>query len=85
MHIAACAGYGHYFMAHAHRHVTDNWLNEVSYLVEDFGADGHAVSRKGQTTVDMANGPTQRVSPFPDTIALLEGVGVKNNHTCVSC
>jgi hypothetical protein len=33
----------------------------------------------------MANGPGQRISPFPSTIALLEGLGAKNNHNCVSC
>jgi hypothetical protein len=25
------------------------------------------------------------VQPFPDTIALLESLGAKNNHKCVSC
>lgn len=118
IHAAAGAGYGQYFMAHAHRHVTDNWLHAVRFLVEECGADVNlrdangytplhhaaargdnelihylldkgadisAVSRKGQTTADMANGPTQRVSPFPDTIALLESLGAINNHNCVSC
>lgn len=118
IHAAAGAGYGQYFMAHAHRHVPDNWLPAVKYLVEECGGDVNfrdangytplhhaaargdiemieylvekgsdvmAVSREGQTTVDMANGPTQRVSPFPDAIALLESLGAKNNHNCVSC
>jgi hypothetical protein len=49
------------------------------------GADVKAVSRSGQTTVDLANGPVQRVQPFPETIALLESLGAKNNHRCVSC
>jgi ankyrin repeat protein len=53
-------------------------------LVEK-GADITAVSRKGQTTADMANGPVQRVSPFPETVALLEKLGSKNNHKCRSC
>ena len=44
-----------------------------------------AVARTGQTTVDMANGPVQRVQPYPDAIELLEGLGAKNNHKCVSC
>ena len=44
-----------------------------------------AVARTGQTTVDMANGPVQRVQPYPETIALLEGLGGINNHKCVSC
>ena len=56
----------------------------ILYLVEK-GADVMAVSRRGQTTVDMANGPGQRISPHPSTIALLEGLGAKNNHRCVSC
>ena len=118
VHAAAGAGYGQYFMAHAHRHVPDNWLPAVRFLVEecgadvnlrdangytplhhaaargdnelvrylvDKGADVRAVSRKGQTTADMANGPTQRVSPFPATIDLLESLGSDNNHNCVSC
>jgi ankyrin repeat protein len=56
----------------------------IEYLVSK-GADVMAVSRSGQTTVDMANGPVQRISPFPSTIALLESLGAKNNHNCVSC
>jgi hypothetical protein len=56
----------------------------ILYLVSK-GADVMAVSRRGQTTVDMANGPVQRISPFPSTIALLESLGAKNNHRCVSC
>jgi len=56
----------------------------IRYLVEH-GADVTAVSRRGQTTVDMANGPVQRITPFPATIALLESLGAKNNHNCVSC
>jgi ankyrin repeat protein len=60
----------------------DNEL--ITYLVSK-GADPKAVGRTGQTTVDMANGPVQRVQPFPDTIALLESLGAKNNHRCVSC
>jgi hypothetical protein len=56
----------------------------ILYLVEK-GADVMAVSRKGQTTADMANGPVQRVQPFPATVALLEKLGSKNNHKCLSC
>jgi ankyrin repeat protein len=56
----------------------------ILYLVSK-GADVTAVSRRGQTTADMANGPVQRVSPFPATVALLEKLGSKNNHRCVSC
>ena len=56
----------------------------ILYLVEQ-GADVTAVARSGQTTVDMANGPVQRIQPFPETVALLERLGAKNNHRCVSC
>ena len=56
----------------------------ILYLVEK-GADVTAVARSGQTTVDMANGPVQRIQPFPSTVALLERLGAKNNHRCVSC
>jgi uncharacterized protein len=56
----------------------------IKYLVSK-GADPKAVNREGKTTVDEANGPVQRISPFPDTIKLLEDMGAKNNHKCVSC
>ena len=60
----------------------DNEL--ILYLVYK-GADPLAVNRLGQTTVDKANGPIQRIEPFPETIKLLESLGAKNNHNCVSC
>ena len=56
----------------------------IRYLVER-GAELSVVSRYGQTAADMANGPYQRISPFPETLALLEGLGVVNHHNCVSC
>ncbi len=56
----------------------------ILYLVEQ-GADVTAVARNGRTTADMANGPVQRIQPFPATVALLERLGAKNNHRCVSC
>ena len=56
----------------------------ILYLV-DQGGDVTAVSRRGQTTADMANGPVQRVSPIPRTVALLESLGSKNNNNCVTC
>ena len=56
----------------------------IQYLVSK-GADVKAVNRSGQTTVDMANGPVQRTQPYPETIKLLESLGAKNNHRCVSC
>ena len=56
----------------------------IQYLVSK-GADVKKVNRRGQTTVDLANGPVQRTQPYPETIKLLEGLGAKNNHKCVSC
>ena len=43
----------------------------IEYLVSK-GADATFISRRGQSTIDMANGPIQRVEPFPETMALLE-------------
>jgi ankyrin repeat protein len=60
----------------------DNEL--ILYLISK-GADPTAVARSGQTTADMANGPVQRIQPFPETVALLEKLGSKNNHRCMSC
>ncbi|MDE0358372.1 MAG: ankyrin repeat domain-containing protein [Gammaproteobacteria bacterium] len=56
----------------------------IQWLV-DRGADVMVVSRRGQTTVDMANGPVSRVTPYPEAIALLESMGAINNHNCISC
>lgn len=56
----------------------------VQYLI-DRGADVKVVSRKGQTTADMANGPVERVPPYPETIELLVSFGAINNGNCVSC
>src|SRR4029453_9934254 len=56
----------------------------ILYLVSK-GALVTRVNRSGQTTIDLANGPVQRIQPFPETIALLERLGAKNNHRCVSC
>ncbi|MDH3206663.1 MAG: ankyrin repeat domain-containing protein [Gemmatimonadota bacterium] len=60
----------------------DNEL--ILYLVEQ-GGDVTVVSRRGQTTADMANGPVSRVSPIPETVALLESLGSKNSHNCLTC
>jgi ankyrin repeat protein len=118
IHAASGVGYGESFAGNAHRHVPDNWLAAVKFLVEEAGAEvdtrdanaytalHHAaargdnelilylvelggdvtvLNRKGQTTADMANGPQQRVTPYVETVALLEKLGSKNNHKCVSC
>ncbi|MCH7825397.1 MAG: ankyrin repeat domain-containing protein, partial [Acidobacteria bacterium] len=66
-------------------HAASRGDNEmILYLIEN-GADVTVVSRRGQTAADMANGPVSRISPFPDAVALLERLGSKNNHNCVSC
>ena len=49
------------------------------------GADVTAISRRGQTTADLANSPEQRAQPHPATVALLEKLGSDNNHQCRSC
>jgi ankyrin repeat protein len=59
--------------------------NEMIEFLVRHGGDVTVVSRRGQTTVDMANGPQQRVQPFPETMALLESLGAKNNNNCISC
>ena len=56
----------------------------IQYLVSK-GADVKAITREGKTTADMANGPVQRIQPYPEALALLEKLGSKNNHKCVSC
>jgi len=59
--------------------------NEMILYLLSKGADPMAVNRDGLTTVDKANGPVQRIEPWPETIRLLEGLGVKNHHICYSC
>ena len=59
-------------------------VESILYLVSK-GADVKRVNREGQTVADMANGPVQRVQPWPEALALLEKLGSKNNNKCVSC
>jgi ankyrin repeat protein len=66
-------------------HAASRGDNEMILYLVSKGADVKAVSRRGQTTVDLANGPVQRLRPFPETIALLEKLGAKNTHRCVGC
>jgi ankyrin repeat protein len=56
----------------------------IMYLMSK-GADISAVSRRGQTVADMANGPVQRIPPFVETVKLLEKLGSKNSNKCRSC
>jgi ankyrin repeat protein len=60
----------------------DNQL--ITYLAAK-GGDIMAISRRGQTTADMANGPVQRIVPFPETVELLVKMGAKNSNKCKSC
>ena len=66
-------------------HAASRGDNEMIIYLVSKGANVKAVDREGRTTVDMANGPVQRIQPFPETIALLEKLGAKNNHKCISC
>jgi len=59
-------------------------VESILYLVSK-GADVTRVNREGNTVADMANGPVQRVQPWPEALQLLEKLGSKNNHKCVSC
>ncbi len=56
----------------------------VQYLV-DKGGNVRAISDRGETTADMANGPRQRIQPYPELVALLRSLGSKFNDACVSC
>jgi ankyrin repeat protein len=59
--------------------------NEMILYLVSKGADPKAVARSGQTTADMANSPVQRLSPIPETVALLMKLGSKNSNKCVVC
>jgi ankyrin repeat protein len=56
----------------------------VRYLVSR-GGNALLVNREGLTTVDMANAPVQKTTPFPETIEVLMKLGAKNNNRCMSC
>jgi uncharacterized protein len=66
-------------------HAASRGDNEMILFLVSKGAVVTRVNRSGQTTIDLANGPVQRIQPFPETIVLLEKLGAKNNHKCVSC
>jgi uncharacterized protein len=59
--------------------------NEMILYLVSKGANIKAVNREGNNVADMANGPVQRIEPFPQTLALLEKMGVKHQNKCVSC
>jgi ankyrin repeat protein len=56
----------------------------IDYLISK-GVDVTALSRRGQTVADMANGPVQRIPPFVETVKKLEKLGSKNSNKCQSC
>jgi ankyrin repeat protein len=56
----------------------------IDYLMSK-GVDITAISRKGETVADMANGPVQRIPPFVETVKKLEKLGSKNSNKCKSC
>ena len=56
----------------------------ILYLVAK-GADPRRINRDGQSTADMANGPVQRIEPFPEARDLLIKLGARNSNKCVSC
>ena len=59
--------------------------NEMILYLVSKGARLDAVAKNGQTIADMANGSRQRVQPYQETLALLDMMGARNNHKCVSC
>jgi len=59
--------------------------NEMILYLVSKGGDVKAISRRFQSTADMANAPVSRISPFPETIALLVKLGAVNNNRCASC
>ena len=60
-------------------------MNDVILYLVGQGADPLIVGRSGLTTVDLANGPANGLTPFFDTIELLESLGAVNNHLCTFC
>jgi ankyrin repeat protein len=54
------------------------------YLVSK-GADITLINREGNSIADMANGPVQRVQPYPQALSLALKLGAKNRNKCVSC
>jgi ankyrin repeat protein len=59
--------------------------NEMILYLVGKGGDVTAVTRRGQTVADVANGPRQRIQPFAETIALITALGGRNSRKCVSC
>jgi ankyrin repeat protein len=71
-----------YTAVHAAAARGDNEM--IRYLVSK-GARVDLVGKNGLTAADMANGPRERIQPFPETIALLIELGSKFSNNCRSC
>ena len=59
--------------------------NEMILYLVSKGARVDLVGKNGLTAADMANGPRERIQPFPETIALLVKLGSKFSNRCISC
>jgi ankyrin repeat protein len=59
--------------------------NEMILYLVSKGARVDLVGKNGLTVADMANGPRERIQPFPETVKLLVSLGAKNSNRCVSC
>ena len=59
--------------------------NELILLLVEHGADVRVKNRIGQTVVDMANAPHDRVQPYPETIRLLESLGAEKSDVPPPC
>jgi ankyrin repeat protein len=70
-----------YTALHGAAFLGDNAM--VNYLASK-GAKTDVKSKAGDSTADMANGPTRFGQPHPDTVALLEKLGSPNSHNCRS-
>jgi len=59
--------------------------NELILLLVEHGADVTVKNRIGQTVVDFANAPHDRVQPYPETIELLESLGAEKSDVPPPC
>jgi len=59
--------------------------NEMILYLVSKGARVDMVGKNGLTTADMANGPRERIQPFPETIKLLISLSSKFSNRCISC
>ena len=74
----------HQGMTPLHNAASRGDVEMIEYLVSQ-GADATLLNREGQSTADMANGPVQRIQPFPEARDLLVRLGAVNHDRCVSC